>query len=151
QLMWRYYELLTDVTTQQIADMQRQAASGTNPMQYKKELAQRIVADFHGPEAAKQAAEDWARQFQKDEVPENIETVRVAFTDVAAPNNGGVKLDKLLAKAGLADSVSDGARKIKAKSVRVDGEVKSEPVLQVKAPAELTLRVGRLLKKVAIS
>jgi tyrosyl-tRNA synthetase len=150
QLMWRYYELLTDVTTQQIAAMQKQSASGTNPMQFKKELAQRIVADFHGPDAAKQAAEDWARQFQKDEVPDNIETVIVAFQEIAAPSNGGVKLDKLLAKAGLAESVSDGARKIKAKSVRVDGEVKSEPVLEVKLPAELTVRVGRLLKKVAI-
>src|SRR5581483_665951 len=151
QLMWRYYELLTDVTTQQIAEMQQKAGSGTNPMQYKKELAQRIVADFHGAEAGKQAAEDWARQFQKDEVPENVETVTVSFADVAAPNNGSVRLDKLLAKAGLAESISDGARKIKAKSVRVDGEVKTEPVLPVSVPSELTVRVGRLLKKVAIS
>jgi tyrosyl-tRNA synthetase len=151
QLMWRYYELLTDLTTGQIAEMQQKAASGTNPMQYKKELAQRIVADFHGADAGRQAAEDWARQFQKDEVPENVETVSVAFAEVAAPNNGSVRLDKLLAKAGLAESVSDGARKIKAKSVRVDGEVKSEPMLVVKVPSELTVRVGRLLKKVAIS
>jgi tyrosyl-tRNA synthetase len=151
QLMWRYYELLTDVTTQQIADMQKQAASGTNPMQFKKALAQRIVADFHDSDAATQAADDWARQFQKDEVPENIETVNVSLVDVAGSHNGSLRLDKLLAKAGLADSVSDGARKIKAKSVRVDGEVKSEPVLEVKVPSELTVRVGRLLKKIAIS
>jgi tyrosyl-tRNA synthetase len=150
QLMWRYYELLTDVTTQQIADMQKQAASGTNPMQFKKELAQRIVADFYGGDTAKQAAEDWARQFQKDEVPENVETVNLPYADVAAPNNGSVRLDKLLAKAGLADSVSDGARKIKAKSVRVDGEVKTESVMVVSVPAEVTVRVGRLLKKVSI-
>jgi len=47
--------------------------------------------------------------------------------------------------------VSDGLRKIRQKAVRVDGEVKTEPVLKVKLPAELTLRVGRLLKKVKIS
>jgi tyrosyl-tRNA synthetase len=151
QLMWRYYELLTDVTIQQIADMQQQASSGMNPMQFKKQLAQRIVSDFHGAEAAKQAAEDWARQFQKDEVPENLETVHVAAAEVSAGSNGNVRLDKLLAKAGLAESVSDGARKLKAKSVRVDGKVKSEPVLAVTIPAELTIRVGRLMKKVAIS
>jgi tyrosyl-tRNA synthetase len=150
-LMWRYYELLTDVTTAQIAEMQRRASSGTNPMQFKKELAQRMVADFHGADAARQAAEDWARQFQKDELPENIETVKVAYADVAAPNNSSLRLDKLLAKAGLADSVSDGARKIKAKSVRVDGEVKTEPVMPVSIPAELTVRVGRLLKRVNVS
>jgi tyrosyl-tRNA synthetase len=151
QLMWRYYELLTDVTTQQSAEMQQKAKSGTNPMLFKKELAQRIVGDFHGAEAAKQAAEDWARQFQKDEVPENLETVRVAAAEISAGSNGSVRLDKLLAKAGLAESVSDGARKLKAKSVRVDGEVKSEPVLAVTIPTELTIRVGRLMKKVAIS
>jgi tyrosyl-tRNA synthetase len=109
------------------------------------------VDDNHPRDAATQAADDWARQFQKDEVPQNIETVNVAFADVAGSHNGSLRLDKLLAKAGLADSVSDGARKIKAKSVRVDGEVKSEPVLEVKVPSELTVRVGRLLKKIAIS
>jgi tyrosyl-tRNA synthetase len=151
QLMWRYYELLTDATTAEISDMRQKAESGeVNPMQYKKELAQRIVSDFHGADAGKQAAEDWAKQFQKDEVPENLETVTIAFGDVAGSGNNGVRLDKLLAKAGLADSASDGARKIKAKAVRVDGEVKTEPVLQVKVPIELTVRAGRLLKKVAI-
>ncbi len=151
QLMWRYFELLTDVTTAEIEAMQRRAVTGeVNPMQYKKELAQRIVADFHGAEAGKQAAEDWAKQFQKDETPENVETVLVALADVAASGNNGVRLDKLLAKAGLAESASDGARKIKAKAVRVDGEVKTEPVLHVSAPVELTVRAGRLLKRVAI-
>src|SRR3954462_8205077 len=151
QLMWRYYELLTDVTTAEIEAMQRQAAAGeANPMQYKKDLAQRIAADFHGADAGKQAAEDWAKQFQKDETPEDLQTVTVTFADVAASGNNGVRLDKLLAKAGLADSASDGARKIKAKAVRVDGEVKIEPVLHVNAPVELTVRAGRLMKKVAL-
>jgi tyrosyl-tRNA synthetase len=151
QLMWRYYELLTDVTSAQIEEMRKQAESGqANPMQFKKELAQRIVSDFHGAEAGTQAAEDWAKQFQKDEVPENLETVTISFGDVAGSGNNGVRLDKLLAKAGLADSASDGARKIKAKAVRVDGEVKTEPVLLVKVPIELTVRAGRLLKRVAI-
>jgi tyrosyl-tRNA synthetase len=150
-LMWRYYELLTDVTSPEIAKMQRKAQSGeANPMQFKKDLAQRIVSDFHGAEAGTQAAEDWAKQFQTDELPKNLETVRVSFGDVAGSGNNGVRLDKLLAKAGLADSASDGARKIKAKAVRVDGEVKTEPVLHVTIPVELTVRAGRLLKKVAI-
>src|ERR1700723_438956 len=70
EMMWRYYELLTDVRTDQIAQMKADTAGGkTHPMELKKELARSIVADFHSPEAAKQAAEDWAGQFQKDEVP----------------------------------------------------------------------------------
>ncbi len=151
QLMWRYYELLTDVTTAEIEAMQRRSAAGeVNPMQYKKELAQRIAGDFHGADAGKQAAEDWAKQFQKDEVPEDLPTVTLAFAEVAASGNNGVRLDKLLAKSGLADSASDGARKVKAKAVRIDGEVKTEPILHVSVPVELTVRAGRLMKKVAI-
>jgi tyrosyl-tRNA synthetase len=152
-LMWRYYELLTDVSVADINKMKREvAAAQAHPMALKKDLAHRIVADFHGADAATRAAEDWARQFQRDEVPEDLQKIAVKYADVAARGgNGAIKLDKLLARAGLADSVTDGARKIKAKSVRVDGEVKTEPVLHVRVPAELTIRVGRLLKKVAIS
>ncbi len=150
-LMWRYYELLTDVQVATIEKMKHDVTAGqAHPMKLKKELAQRIVADFHGAEAASRAADDWARQFQRDEVPEEIEQIAVKFADVAAPA-GNVKLDKLLARSGLADSVSDAARKIRAKAVRVEGEVKTDPILRVTLPAELTIRVGRLLKRVAIS
>jgi tyrosyl-tRNA synthetase len=153
ELMWRYYELLTDVTSTGIQEMKDKAASGAvNPMQYKKQLAVRIIADFHSPEAAARAEVDWAKQFQRDEVPENIEHVSVPYAEIVVTNDGSrVKLDKLLAKAGLASSVTDAARKIKANSVRVDGEVKSDLFLPVKPPAELTVRVGRQIKKVSIS
>jgi tyrosyl-tRNA synthetase len=152
-LMWRYYELLTDKTTAEIAAMQQGVKSGkAHPMALKKELAATIVEDFHSTEAARQAGEDWARQFQKDETPEHIETVEISFAEIAAKSGEGsvVKLDKLLARCGLADSATDAQRKIKAKAVRVDGEVKTEPILPVKAPAELTIRVGRQMKKAAI-
>ena len=152
-LMWRYWELLTDTSMQAIHGMQEQVKSGKlHPMKVKKGLAAKIVADFHGEAAAAQASADWEKQFQKDEVPENVEQVSLKFADVAAHgDHQAVKLDKVLAKAGLADSVTDGQRKIKAKAVKVDGKVHAEPVLQVKVPAELTLRVGRFIKKVAIS
>jgi len=166
QLMWRYYELLTDATTAQIAEMQQKAASGTNPMQYKKELAQRIVADFHGTDAAKQAAEDWARQFQKDEVPQDLETVEISLVDVLSAashlssgdvleetlNHGSrVKVDKLLAKMGLADSVTDAVRKIKQNAVRIDGELKTEPVTFISFhEPEHIVRVGKRMKKLKL-
>jgi tyrosyl-tRNA synthetase len=152
-MMWRYYELLTDVQVPEIEKMKADAASGqAHPMNLKKELARRIVADFHSPEAATTAAEDWAKQFQKDEVPENVEQVDVPYADVSASKDGAqaVRLDKLLARCGLAESVTDGSRKIKQKSVRVDGNVITDLVLPVQLPAEMTLRVGRVLRKVTI-
>jgi tyrosyl-tRNA synthetase len=129
------------------------AAGQAHPMQVKKDLARRIVTDFHSAAAAKQAEQDWTKQFQKHETPEDIEHVRVSFADVAAASTDGtkVKLDKLLARCGLAESVSDGSRKIKQKAVRIDGEVTTELVIPVQIPSELTLRVGRSLRRVSIS
>ncbi len=153
-MMWRYWELLTDTSMSGIAAMQQQVMSGElHPMIVKKGLATKIVADFHSEKAAQQAAEDWSKQFQRGEVPENVEEVSVSFEEVAAKTGDGssIKLDKLLARAGLADSVTDALRKVKQNAVRIDGEVAKDPVLRVKLPAELTVRVGRLLRKVHIS
>jgi tyrosyl-tRNA synthetase len=153
-MMWRYYELLTDVSSSDIEKMRADAASGAaHPMNLKKELARRIVSDFHSAEAAAQAGMDWAKQFQKDEAPENVEEVVVAFADVSAGDNhpGAIRLDKLLARCGLTESVSDASRKIKQKAVRVDGETVTEPVFPVKLPASLLLRVGRSMKRAVVS
>src|SRR5436309_1343209 len=80
EMMWRYYELLTDVQVAEIEKMKRES----HPMQAKKDLAARIVKDFHSADAAGKAAEDWAKQFQKDELPADIPMVRVRFVDVCS-------------------------------------------------------------------
>ena len=148
-LMWRYYELLTDVTTQEIALLRKRAETGeVHPMAAKKELARRIVTDFHSDKAAQQAEDDWAKQFQKDEVPKDVEHVRLPFAEVA--KDGIVKLDKLVARCGMAESVSDALRKIKAKAVRINSEVHTEQTAKLKVGEEITLRVGKLLKRVTL-
>src|SRR5436305_6085421 len=80
QLMWRYWELLTDTSMQAIATMK----TATHPMMAKKGLATKIVADFHSEAAAKEAALNWEKQLQKDEVPENVEEVKVDLRDVVS-------------------------------------------------------------------
>jgi tyrosyl-tRNA synthetase len=160
EMMWRYYELLTDVRVEQIVTMKADAASGkAHPMALKKELARSIVADFHSAEAAAKAAEDWAKQFQKGGVPEDVEEVEVAFLAVEAEARFSetlegvhrLKLDKLLAQIGLADSVGDGARKIKQKAVRVNGELQTGPVIFWNLKESMTVRAGRKIKKVTIT
>lgn len=138
EMMWRYYELVTDVQLPEIEKMKREA----HPMEAKKDLARRIVTDFHSPEAAAKAAGDWAKQFQKNEIPEDVEEVTVEVTEEK------VRLDKLLAQVGLADSVSDAARKLKQKAVRVNGELKTDPVTYLDIAQQVTLQVGRKIKKV---
>ncbi len=163
EMMWRYYELLTDVQVAEIEKMKREA----HPMQAKKELARRIVGDFHSAEAAGKAAEDWARQFQKSEVPEDVEEVTVRLTDVESSPEGTtpfevagevlgtadrrIKLDRLLYIIKLADSISDGVRKIKQKAVRVNEELKTDPVIFLDPRKKATIRVGRKIKRVAFS
>jgi tyrosyl-tRNA synthetase len=147
-LMWRYWELLTDTSMQAIEQMKKT----THPMMAKKGLAAKIVADFHSEAAAKQASEDWEKQFQKRETPETVEEVSIPFGEVAAKSDGGssIKLDKVLVRSGLADSASDAQRKIKQKSVKVDGAVVESHIIPVALPVVLTIRVGRQIKQVAL-
>jgi tyrosyl-tRNA synthetase len=159
-MMWRYYELLTDVQLPEIEKMKREA----HPMQAKKDLARRIVTDFHSSEAAGKAGEDWAKQFQKDEVPEDVEEVGVQLREVWAADDQEaifdavaqgtnwpdcrIKLDKTIAKAGLADSTTDAVRKLKQKAVSVNGEVKTDPVIFWNPTSQMMLRVGKRIRSV---
>jgi tyrosyl-tRNA synthetase len=156
EMMWRYYELLTDVQVAEIEKMRREE----HPMQAKKELAQRIVGDFHSAEAAAKAGEDWARQFQKDEVPEDVEEVFIALADVGGhvvdTDRGAeatVRADRLLVRCGLAASTTDAGRKLKQGSVRVDDHVLKEPYFSQTGPPpmRLSLRVGKQLRVAVIS
>ncbi len=167
EMMWRYYELLTDVRLDAIRAMKADAASGkAHPMALKKTLAQGIVVDFHSAEAAAKAGEDWAKQFQKGGVPEELEEVRITLAEVEAPSEPArseivseppategrrIRLDRLLARSGLADSISDAVRKIRQKAVKVNGELKTDPVIFLDPRTELTVRVGKKIKKVILT
>ncbi len=168
EMMWRYYELLTDVQVAEIEKMKRES----HPMQAKKDLARRIVEDFHSAEAAAKAREDWARQFQKDEVPESVEEISFPLSDVGRrvvqtdPGNeatiteevpltlaeiGGhvvstdrgaeatVRADRLLVRCGLAVSTTDAGRKLKQGSVRVGDHVLKEPYFAWGGPPPMRL------------
>jgi len=97
--------------------------------------------------------------FQKDEAPEDLPLVLVRFEEVAAPNASTsdgpprrvqVKLDKLLARTGLATSVTDGLRKLKQNAVKLDGELKTDLVATVKLGTEFTLRAGKKMVRVSL-
>ncbi len=152
EMMWRYYELLTDVRVDAIAQMKADVASGkAHPMALKKELARGIVADFHSAEAAAKAAEDWAKQFQKDQVPEEIEIALVPFAEVANREGNGVRLAKVLVRTGFAASTSEADRKIKEGAVSVNGVKATSPVIKTQVGATLTVRLGRKIKKAVLA
>ncbi|MGH9497757.1 MAG: tyrosine--tRNA ligase [Terriglobales bacterium] len=174
EMMWRYYELLTDVQIPDIEKMKREV----HPMQTKKDLARRIVADFHSAEMAVKAGEDWEKQFQKDEVPENIERVavvlsKIIFTgtrDLAEDENSYfplwkhqtnvvgasdptrwrlIRLDRLLVEAGLATSGAEAGRKIKEKAVRLIQQTITQPVVSL-VPGDVFTALGRKTRMVSI-
>jgi len=174
EMMWRYYELLTDVSLSDIEKMKREvAASAAHPMALKKDLARRIVTDFHSPDAGTKAGEDWAKQFQRDQVPESLEEVRVSVAkiriadlspdqgeggaaqkisaDSAEPDRFFVRADKLIREAALVASTTEAGRKIKESAVSVDGVVLNQLVIVVSARKPLNVRVGRKIKKVVLA
>ncbi len=110
-LMWRYYLLLTDLTAAQIEAMKQDVAAGSqHPLEAKKSLARRIVRDFHGEAAARQAQADFEAQFHDQKLPSELPHRRCRL---GAPQ----KLSRLLADLQLFASHAEAQRKIKEGAV----------------------------------
>jgi tyrosyl-tRNA synthetase len=115
ELMWRYYELCTDLSVEQISVLRRGAESGErNPRDIKAELAKMIVKDFHSAEDAQRAEDEFNRIFRSRQAPEEIEERAVA--------SGIWDLTQLLVKLELASSKAEARRLIEQGGVYVDGE-----------------------------
>ena len=138
-LMFRYYELLTDLKVDEIA-----ALRANEPMQTKMDLGRRIVADFHSPAAADAAVEAFDREVRQGREPADTETVNLPS---GAQTDKGIRIDKLLALTGLADSVTDATRKLKAGAVEIDGAVHKDLLLPAGA-GTLVIRAGKKWKRV---
>jgi tyrosyl-tRNA synthetase len=139
-LMWRYYTLCTDLTLRDIEALKGRVAAGeTHPKQAKGELARRIVADFHGEEAATEAAAEFERIFARKETPDEVREVRLP--SAAEP----LWIPKLLVSAGLAKSNGEARRLIEQGGVSLDGLRLSDPAATIAArPAASHLfKVGK--------
>ena len=141
-LMFRYYELLTELTKAEI-----DAKRTEHPMDAKKELGRIIVESFYTKADAQRAAEEFSRVVQQKEVPAEM---RTAALPEAAKVANGIHLDKLLANIGLAESVTEASRKRKAGSIQIDGEVVHELVINPKA-TEITIKAGKQWCRVNLS
>ena len=151
ELMWRYWTLLTDLRTDQIEEMRSKVTSGSlHPMQAKKDLARRIVRDFHAEQAAREAQENWTTQFQKHETPDAVPDCNVRLPEISGAENV-VRIDKLLVACGLSPSGTDAQRKIKEKAVHIDDRVVETPTYRGELPNPFLLRLGRRLLRVHLS
>jgi len=144
-LMFRYYELLTDLSVPEIAKMRERIASGElHPMRAKMDLARIIVTDFHSAADAERAAAEFDRVVRRHEVPSDIQTVPLPE---GVRNEAGIRVDKLLAKVGLADSVSDAVRKIKAGAVEING-ARIDELVAKRVDGEMIIQVGKRWRRV---
>jgi tyrosyl-tRNA synthetase len=147
-LMFRYYELLTDHSLAEIGRMRSRISGGElHPMQAKADLARLIVTDFHSFTEAARAEEEFNRVVRRKEVPADLQTVD--FPPAVDLADGKMRVDKLLAKIGLADSVGDAVRKIKAGAVEIDGQIIRE-LLIPKPVGPFIVRVGKNWRKVVL-
>jgi tyrosyl-tRNA synthetase len=138
-MMWPYFELVTDRTPGEISDLRAKVQSGAaHPMDMKMSLAQEIIAGFHGADAAKKAAAEFQRIFRDREAPEQAPVRKVARGEKK-------RLTALLVEVELASSRSDADRLVKQGGVELGGERVSDVKAEVdlSTPREFLLRAGK--------
>jgi tyrosyl-tRNA synthetase len=138
-LMWTYYDLVTDRTPSEIAALKKEVATGAaHPMDVKMRLAQEVIAGFHGQEAARKAAENFQRVFRDRQIPAEAEVQRI-------PRGPAKKLVALLAELKLVTSKNEAIRLVEQGGVEIDG-VRVQDVrqdIELNNPIEFLLRAGK--------
>ena len=165
-LIGRYYTLLTDLLPADIAAIEAHTADGSlHPMQAKRDLARTITADFHTPQLAAHAEENWSKQFQQGGVSDDLEEVDIAQAAIAGPAayTGGlaggdgipgftIRIPKLLVHLGLCASNTEATRKLAESAVKIEGEVYKEALYTLQElPAALTVRLGKRAKRAILT
>jgi tyrosyl-tRNA synthetase len=135
-LMWDWYLLLTDLPEGEIADRRARVAAGTlHPKAVKQELARRLVAEYHGEEAARQAEAEFESVFAGGGVPEDVPEKELA---------GPLPVVKLLAAAELAPSNAEARRLLQQGAVSIDGERVDDPFRELAPrPEPYLFKVGK--------
>ena len=126
ELMWRWYDLLSLRSNEEINDLKKQTAEGRNPRDVKRLLAKEIVARFHSEQAAEMAAFEFMARFKAGAVPNDMPEVAVSAGE------GGVGIATVLKQARLAASTSEAIRSIEQGGVKMDGEKVTDRALMVK-------------------
>src|SRR3954454_10048391 len=116
-LMWRYYELLSFRSIDDIAALKRECEGGRNPRDAKVALAQEIVARFHSREAADDALARFESRFRDGAIPDDMPEFTLHASE------GTLPIAQLAKQAGVVDSTSEALRLIQQRGLRVDGEV----------------------------
>jgi len=136
-LMWRYYDLLSFRSTEEIAAFRQDIAGGRNPRDVKVLLAQELVGRFHGQAAAEAALADFESRFRQGGIPEDLQDT---VLDTAG---AGIAIAQALKAAGLTGTTSEALRMIDQGGVRLDGDKISDRGLVLAAGMSVVAQVGK--------
>jgi tyrosyl-tRNA synthetase len=148
-LMWLYYELLTDFAPPVIVRLREEVREGVlHPKKAKADLAHVIVAGFHGEEAARAAGNEFDLVFSKRQLPSEMQKHTVSREEVIheySIQDGMMKLSRIIVRQGLAKSKAEAERLMSQGAVEWDGKRISDPVFSfsVDQPGDHILRVGK--------
>ena len=137
ELMWRYYDLLSDISEKELAGLRERATSGElNPKDAKVKLAREIVGRYHSPDSAEQAAREFENVFKKKEIPDEIPEAKTWGADARW-------ICKVLSEHSLTESTSAARRLIGQGAVSVDGQKVSDKDFQLEGNRDYLIKVGK--------
>src|SRR3974390_2272520 len=139
ELMWTYYELVTDRTPQEIAELKKEVGSGKlHPMDAKRRLAEEVVGDFHSNDAGRKAADNFQRVFRDRQAPAEAPVEKIS-------RGPARKLTALLVELKLVSSRSEAERLIKQRGVEIDEACVGDPrkEIDLSQPIQFLLRAGK--------
>ncbi|MBQ4860898.1 tyrosine--tRNA ligase [Pseudoalteromonas sp. MMG013] len=146
-LMWRYYELLSALSLEEIASLKEEVTNGRNPRDIKIEFAKEMIARFHSEDDAQAAHQDFIQRFQKNALPDDIPELTIEIADATT------FITALLKEAGLVASTSEAMRMIKQGAVKLNGEEKvTDTKLVIEKGSTAIYQVGkRKFAKITVS
>ena len=145
ELMWRWFDLLSFKSSKEIQLLKAEQADGMNPRDIKISLAKEIIARFHDDQAADEAEKNFINQFQKKNIPDNIEELDLNWKE------DSMLLPNLLKEAGMTESTSEAMRMIKQGGVRIDEEKITDPKHTILKNSVAIYQVGkRKFKKIKL-
>ncbi len=145
ELMWRWFDLLSFKTTEEINNLKADQTNGKNPRDIKIELAKELIARFHNQESADLAEINFINQFQRKNIPDDIEEVSMVLLE------GSIPLANLLKDCEMTSSTSEAIRMIKQGAVRIDETKITDAKYIISSGTSAVYQVGkRKFKKITL-
>ena len=136
-LMWRWFELLSFMSEDEINSLKKEMQDGKNPRDIKFILAEEIVDRFHKDGDGQKCKESFLNRFQKGQIPENVDSVKVNI------DGESILLVNLLKETNMIASVSEGNRLIKQGGIKVNSEKVNDPKFEISINSENLYQVGK--------